>query len=124
MVDFIVDVLGPADDSLGFFFVQVKATSASHPASRCLRLQIDRAKYNKLVRIPVPTFLIGVETNSERSFVVAAVRPKGRSLSSISKRFDLADDEVRIGLYKEVIGFWRKNRPNLDKAQTRFSDGH
>jgi hypothetical protein len=122
VVDFIVDVLDPNENSLGFFFVQVKSTRTANALSRRLALTIELDKFNKLARIPVPTFLIGVDTDSEKVFVIAAVKPVLKGFSSITKKFDLTNDAVRIGLYKEVAGYWRKNGPRLDKARTIFAN--
>jgi Domain of unknown function (DUF4365) len=122
VVDFIVDVLDPTENSIGFFFVQVKSTSAACALSRTLRLDVELEKYNKLAAIPVPTFLIGVDTQNESAFMIAAPKAVLRTFSSITKKHDLADDDVRVGLYKEVAEYWRKNRSHLIKARTQFTN--
>jgi hypothetical protein len=122
VVDFIVDALDPEENSLGFFFVQVKAASQARPNSRTLRLELELLKYNKLASIPVPTFLIGVDTQTERAFLIAASRTLQKAFSSITKRHDLLDESVRVGLYKEVIEYWRRNRSRLVKLRTKFAN--
>lgn len=123
MVDFIVDVLDVTESSRGFFFVQVKSTSRASAASRTLKLNIQLNKFNKLAGIPIPTFLIGVDTQSERAFLIAAPKPKRRPFSSITKKHDLDIESVRVTLYKEVVQFWRKNRSRLIKLRTSFDNG-
>lgn len=119
-VDFLVDLLGRKDDSLGFFFVQVKGTAAASAQGSRLAIKILREKFNQLVRLPAPTYVIGVDVSSETAYVVAAHRHHKKSLSTITKDYCLRDDAVRIQLYKEVLAFWKSNRPMLQ--QTRFKD--
>lgn len=82
VVDFIVDVLDPSENSIGFFFVQVKSTSKAKAKSRTLALDIELEKFNKLAGIPVPTFLIGVDTQTEHAFLIAAPKPVSKEFSS------------------------------------------
>ena len=119
-VDFIVDVLGPDFTSLGFFFVQVKSTSQAGDPRNRLPIQVEGEKFNSLARLPAPTYLIGVDMNSETSHIVAAHKPRSTAVSSITRRFRLCDDSTKIDLYKEVLEFWNANRPILQR--TRFKD--
>ena len=57
---------------------------------------------------------------TEKVFLVAAPKPKKRKIYSITKSFDLIDDRVRIDLYKEVVGYWRKTKHKQNKKQTQF----
>lgn len=120
IVDFIVEALDCNEDSLGFFFVQAKSTSTAKPTSRRLGLEIDLEKFNKLAATPAPTFLVGVDIMAEKVFLISAPKPKRRKFYSICKRFDLVDDLVRISLYKEVVGYWRKSKHKQNKKKTQF----
>ena len=122
IVDFIVDVLDSTEKSIGFFFVQVKSTAAALSLSKTLHLDVDMHKFNKLATIPIPTFLIGVDTQTERAYVVAARRAILTAFSSITKKYDLIHDAVRVGLYKEVAQYWRMYKPGLLKARTQFAN--
>lgn len=119
-VDFIVDVLGPGDVSLGFFFAQVKGTTAGVGPGRRLPIDVPLDRYHLLLRMPVPTFLIGVDVDAEASFIVAAHAPRAARISSITTAYDLGDDGVKIGLYGEVLDFWRSRRPA--RRRTGFKD--
>src|SRR5947199_7773060 len=67
-VDFIVDVLGADDVSLGFFFAQIKGTTQSPLPEARLPVKVDVDKFNHLVRIPAPAYLIGVDVVAEVSY--------------------------------------------------------
>jgi hypothetical protein len=120
IVDFIVDVLAPDSTSLGFFFVQVKSTSRGNNPQDRLPIPVEAEKFNFLARLPAPTYLIGVDVNSETSHIVAAHKPRSTAISSITRSFRLTDDDTKIDLYKEVLGFWNANRPILQRP--RFKD--
>ena len=116
-VDFIVDVLDHRDRSLAFFFVQVKGTAGANASSGRIPVDVAAERFNLLVRIPAPTFVIGVDVVAETSFLVAAHRSRKSNVSSITKAYCLSDDEVKIKLYEEVLAFWRLNRPILQQSQ-------
>jgi hypothetical protein len=119
-VDFLVDVVDDRDASIGFFFAQVKGTTSSDPSTSRLRVEVRRDRCDALVKLPAPTFLIGVDVIAARSYVVAAHRPRTTKVSSITKTYCLSDDAVKIGLYEEVLSYWEANRPALQR--TRFKD--
>lgn len=121
-VDYLVDILDASDTSVGFFFVQVKSTSAANPRSKVLSIDVPSVKFNRLVRIPVPTFVIGVDTQSEKAFLVAAHRAIRGRLRRISKTHELTSDRTRVSLYKEVLKFWTRCRPLLRVQSTQFTN--
>lgn len=118
--DFIVDVLDRSDESLGFFFVQVKGTATVTPPTARLLIDVSVARFNRLVRLSAPTYLIGVDVIGEFSYIVAAHKARTAPVSSITRAFCLHDEDVTITLYREVLAFWKANRPILH--QTRFKD--
>ncbi len=119
-VDFIVDVLDGRDESQAFFFVQVKGTVVAGANARRLPIKVPVEKFNRLVRLPAPTFVIGVDVLAERSYVIAARSPRKSGVSSLTKTYCLRDDGVKIKLYAEVLAFWKHNRPFL--RRTEFKD--
>jgi hypothetical protein len=119
-VDFLVDVLGRNDISLGFFIVQVKGTVTGLSTGARLSVAVSRDRFNLLVRLPAPTYLIGVDVIAETSYLVAAHKPRKTQVSSITKAYSLRDHAVKIKLYKEVLAFWKANKPILQ--QTQFKD--
>jgi len=119
-VDYLVDVLAADSSSVGFFFVQVKSTSQGLNNINKLPIGVEQIKFNRLAEIPAPTYLIGVDTIAEVSYIVAAYKRRTAAVSSIVCDFSLRDDEIKIDLYKEVIQFWQANKSLLRK--TRFKD--
>jgi len=119
-VDYIVDVLAKDSRSLGFFFVQVKSTSQGLDNSGNLPIGVAQTKFNRLANIPAPTYLIGVDTVTEVSYIVTAYKRRTTAVSSIVSDFSLREDRTKIDLYREVVQFWKANKPILRK--TRFKD--
>jgi hypothetical protein len=119
-IDFLVDILGPGAEPRGFFFVQVKGTAqqASPPGRLPVAIRPDR--FNRMVAIPAPTYLIGVDVRSEISYIVAAHHRRSSRVSSITREYPLRNDAVRTGLYQEVESFWTASRHAL--RHTRFQD--
>jgi len=120
-VDFVVDVLGPNANSLGIFFVQVKSTFAhvKHARSR-LPVKVDLQKHNCMVRLPIPTYLIGVELRTERAYIVSAFAPRQTQISSITRDYPLDCDQTRIKLYAELKSHWA--RAARKPSKTGFTD--
>lgn len=116
-VDFLVDVVDEKDMAIAFFFAQVKGTGVARPSDARLPVEVTRDRYNALVRLPAPTFLIGVDIHAEESFLVAAHRARRAKVSSIAKAYGLRDDAVRIRPYEEVLSYWDANRPALQRTQ-------
>jgi hypothetical protein len=117
-VDFLVDLLDREDGSIGFFFVQVKGSASGRTVAR-LPIDVPIDRYNRLVRLPAPTFVIGVDVVEETSYLVAAHKKRKARVSSITRAYGLNDDGIKIRLYKEVLLFWRTNRPILRRTQLR-----
>jgi hypothetical protein len=119
-IDFLVDILGPEAEARGFFFVQVKGTTQMAPPAGRLPVAIRPDRFNRMVAIPAPTYLVGVDVRSESSYIVAAHRRRSSRVSSITREYPLRSDAVRTGLYQEVESFWRASRRAL--RHTRFQD--
>jgi hypothetical protein len=81
--------------SIGFFFAQVKGTAFADLRAGRLRIEVHRDRYNAMVRLPAPTFLIGVDVAAELSYLIAAHRPRTAKVSSIAKDYCLRDDALR-----------------------------
>lgn len=119
-IDFLVDILGPGAEAQGFFFVQVKGTVQQAPVAGRLPVAIRPDRFNRMVEIPAPTYLIGVDVRSEISYIVAAHDRRSSRVSSITREYPLRNDAVRTGLYQEVERFWGASRRAL--RHTRFKD--
>ena len=55
--DYLVAALASDRTVLGHFFVQVKGTLHASPTAPRLAIDVEREAYNRLVRLPVPTYL-------------------------------------------------------------------
>src|SRR5436309_5880513 len=80
-----------------------------------LPIAVDLARYNRLVRIPAPTYIIGVDVVAEASYLVAAHRPRRTLVASMATAFRLGDVRGKIELYREVMLFWRAHKAVLRK---------
>ncbi|MEX1230463.1 MAG: DUF4365 domain-containing protein [Planctomycetaceae bacterium] len=108
--DFLVDLLEKDGSTIGFFLAQVKSTNALSGKKKSLPIAIQARGFNTLVRLPVPTYVIGVDIATDESYLIAAICERRRSLSHIKKSYNLSDDSVRIDLYEEVTSFWKAVR--------------
>jgi hypothetical protein len=118
-VDFLVDILGPDNQSQGFCFAQVKGTGTAKSGGR-LALDVPLDRFNQLVRLAAPSYLIGVDIRTEESFIVSAYRPRRTRVSSITRAFPLDTDSGKVNLYREVLGFWTAHR--RFRVRTGFKD--
>jgi hypothetical protein len=118
-VDYLIDVLGEDRQSAGFFFAQVKGTFTPPGAGGRLPVRVDATRYNRMVAIPAPTYLIGVDCGREEAFVVAATEPRPAGVPSVPTAFRLADEAVTIVLADEVLAFWQANRAILQHSRFR-----
>jgi hypothetical protein len=120
-VDYLVDVINEASETVGFFFAQVRSTMRERRSDARLAIKLDAKRYGRLVELPIPTYLIGVDLVHEAAFIVVASKQRITGVSSISTKYSLAEDSVRSRLYEEVCGFWG----HFDKAHFRseFHDG-
>ena len=111
--DWLVDAFGEDARSVAYFFVQVKGTAIAKPSARRLPLTMTDEAYRRLAQLTAPTYLIGVDVQAERAYLVATERSRQLAPASMAKTFCLSDDSVRIELYREVIDYWRVNRPKI-----------
>ncbi len=121
VVDFVVDLLDSNERSIGFFYVQVKSThNPSVGDRRRLPIECPYHKYNAMVNLPVPTYLVGVDVSKDTLYILAANRTLNRKLSSIGKLHDLSADDIKVSLYKEVLSYWKEQ--TLDAWKPRLTD--
>lgn len=116
IVDYIVDLLDARERTTGFFYVQVKATDRDASGRRRLPVRCDKLKYNALISLPIPTYLVGVNLFDDTLFVRAACRSRTQRLTSMTKSHSLATDSVKVTLYKEVRSYWKTHRIRMWKS--------
>jgi hypothetical protein len=107
--DFLVDALDSNDTVLGYFFIQVKGTAQASPTAPRITIDVERDQFNRLVRLPIPAYVIAVDIQTEQSYLIAACRTRRTAVSSVTKAFPLSDDAVKIALYREVTAFWSQH---------------
>lgn len=118
--DLLVDILDERGQAIGFFFVQVRARMESSGPLGRLPIKLGLERYERLHRLPIPAYVVGVEIEQERAYIVAAFKRRSTGISSITTAFSLRNDAVRIRLYEEVREFWqRRKKP---KIRTGFND--
>lgn len=118
--DFLVDVIGPDDLPTGFFFVQVKGTTIASTTAPRIAIDVSQERFNRLVRLAAPAFLLAVDVGAERTYLTAATKPRKSAVASMSKAFPAFEDQVRIQLYQEVCAFWSEHKRL--RRESRFND--
>ena len=119
-VDYLVDVLDTNNQSVGFFFLQVKGTATASPTAPRLGIDVPLERFNRLVRLPAPAYIVAVDTVVEEAYLAAACRTRKSAVSSVTKAFPLSEASVKIGLYREVVAFWATHKTL--RRTSRFLD--
>jgi hypothetical protein len=112
--DFLVEV----EDGNAFFFVQIKGTREGYDVSGRLKAGLSTHDAKLTATYPAPTYVVGVDVDTERAFLVSVNAEKEGGASSISTAHPL-DEERRVALRNEVVEYWRALPKKLDSA---FSD--
>ena len=108
VVDYYVEVT-TVHDKRPFFFLQAKATAATNP-QKTLRISTTKNDIAGLLKIPAPTYILGVHEPSKRVFIRSV--HDGVALKAITRipiAYELSDDNLKI-LHDEVVRFWRGRR--------------
>jgi Domain of unknown function (DUF4365) len=105
-IDFYVELTSVRGKRF-YFFVQAKATtSALGVHSSSLSISTKRKDIDRLLRIPGPTYILGVHEPSKRVFVrsVHAGTPV-RAITRIPLAYELTSANLRA-LHDEVRAYW------------------
>jgi hypothetical protein len=105
-LDFLVELVGLSGRS-AFFFVQVKTTGrAVGPRAKTIAVKVTKRDIDRMVGYPAPTYIIGIDEDSETAYIVSANSPVPGDLPSLPITFPL--DQNNLGtLWKEVDAFWK-----------------
>jgi hypothetical protein len=117
--DYMCELLGPWKTRKPLFFVQVKATNGRY-TKRAQRLKVGISKEGALglAAYKAPVYVAGVDTESERIYLIAAAG-RLKALSSIHTGTEL-DAVGRELLWDEVRRYWAAvSRP---RNWTKFRD--
>jgi hypothetical protein len=118
-VDYVCELLGPWKTQKPFFFIQVKATGTGYTKrEQRLKVQISKGGALTLAAYKAPAYVAGVDTASERVYIIAAAG-RIKALSSIHTGTELNAAGRRM-LWEEVRQFWaRVSKPT---AWTKLKD--
>ena len=87
-VDYIVELNTPSTRIISYFFVQVKTTRAGYTKrEHRLKVKVLDKDVTRLVALPAPTYVVGVDEVNEATYIVSANGRYTRGLSSLSTRF-------------------------------------
>lgn len=113
--DFYVELIG-AKKAM-FFIVQIKATEKGVSNRGNLRVQLPKKKLHQLNSYFCPTFIAGIDNNTEKVYMQAINSNKRKGLGCLSTKFEL-NKANRKKLYDEIVKFWSDS--NLDKYKSKF----
>ena len=105
--DFLVELVD-AGPRTPFFFVQVKATRKAYTKTQkppWLRVEVSQADVQRMAAYPAPTYVVGVQEEEERAFVVAIYGPMQGAIPSITTGHELTPDTLKQ-LWDEVRAYW------------------
>ncbi len=106
--DFLVELVD-ASERTPFFFAQVKATYKEFTRSLSpprLRVEVSEKDVRRMIAYPAPTYVIGVQADEERSFVISIHGPMSEAIWSITTAHELTCETLRR-LWDEVREFWQ-----------------
>lgn len=105
-IDFYVE-LNDVPGQRPYFFVQTRSTrSTTSLRTHSLKIQTRKEDIEKLLRIPGPTYIIGVHEPSKRAFIRSVhAGPSPKVITKISVANELTSDNL-LKLHAEVRMFW------------------
>lgn len=110
-IDFYVELSSSTGVGM-YFFGQAKATTSKlTPRSRVLSISSDRDDVRRLLKIPAPTYILGIHEPTKRVFAraVHAGTPI-KSITSIPLKNELTSANLQR-LHDEVISHWQSASP-------------
>lgn len=99
-VDFLVNLWG----ARGIFFVQVKTTTSAL-TSNSIEVRLTRKQRQKLMDLPGPTYLVGVQLPEKRCFIRSIHRSSETGITTIALANELHAGNLKK-LFDEVKAFW------------------
>ena len=101
--DFYVELVGLKEHF--FFIVQVKSTTQGFDKKGNLKVKASKKKLQELNAYYCPTYLAGVDIDTEEVFLIAINKHKRKDISKLPTKFKL-DNANRKLLYDDVKEFW------------------
>lgn len=116
LFDALVELVGTGDKP-AYFFAQVKATSEGYNAKGRLRVEVKKSAVLGLVRFPAPTYVIGIDEQQERAFIVAVCGDMNRKITSLNAAHELNAGTLKA-LWDEVRDYWKGK--DMERRSSRF----
>lgn len=101
--DFYVELVGLKEHF--FFIVQVKSTTLGLDKKGNLKVKANKKKIHDLNAYYCPTYLAGVDINTEEVYLIAINKNKRKDITNLPTKFKL-DKANRKLLYDDVKRFW------------------
>jgi hypothetical protein len=106
--DFLVELID-AGERTPFFFVQVKTTRRGITRSRTrprLPIEVSQKDVRRMASYPAPTYVIGVQEEEERAFVISVHGVMSEAIRSITTAHELTCETLGR-LWEEVQDYWQ-----------------
>lgn len=105
--DFLVELVA-SGSSAHYFLAQVKGTKKGYSSGEVrLKVGIKKSDVERMVRCPVPTYLIGVDEPGRNIYIVSIHGALTGPISSIPTTYPLDPTNLRI-LWNEVKEYWEQ----------------
>ena len=104
--DFLIELLD-AGASPPYFLAQVKSTKQGYTQGTIdLKVALKAADVRKMVRCPIPTYLIGVDEPAARSYIVSIHGNLSGRISTMPSTYPLDAQNLKT-LWDQVAAYWK-----------------
>lgn len=124
IVDFLVEINDAKTPYA--FMVQVKSTIRGYNTAGNLKVGVIKDKYKALLKRPLPTYIAGVDINTETVYICSAFYDK-RYVKSLPTKYKLkftspaTTAKVLDLLKKDVIKYWQDSKTTSRKKKFKSS---
>lgn len=114
-IDFYVE-LNCVRGKRPYFFIQSKATK-TNLTTKHIKISMKRKDVERLLRIPGPTYILGIHEPSGRTFIrsVHTGIPR-KAITRISLSNELTSENLEL-LHEEVIEYWKNSNHKPTSSQ-------
>jgi hypothetical protein len=113
--DFYIELNGPKEHF--YFIVQVKSTDKGINGANKLKIDISKEKLHKLNEYYCPTYIAGVDVNTEKVYLFPISTKRHKGISGIPINLEL-DSKKRKKLFDDVKKFWTGT--NVKSYKSKF----
>ncbi len=108
--DFFVELFNTEKPMFCFF--QVKSTSEGYTKKeKKLKANISKADLKKLSYLPAPSYVIGIDEQLKKGFIISANGVTIKAINTLPTKFPINEENIKK-LWKEVKDFWEKSAIN------------